>query len=345
MAKTKGSNPPLTELVYQDASGVLHYVGEFIRGLFNEGYVSPGDPETDISGQSTRGNRPTQRGDGSPDQSQIREIFRDCSALWNSLPEACPDPVPDPPPTSKESVWAVKLEEGVVCSYYDLFMRCCISWGLAHGGMMPDGDCFPCEPTCNCDDILIGFTTSSMLVNEEQTLSVLGIIDGCTYQWELVSGGGSLSSGSGSSTVYTAPASNPSCLENATITLSVGSDVCDTLNIATNARTGDRKAYTISTCVHEFKCTIVNNRPRCETLVHALYYDCSSRYLYYGACFSQLRVCSIPGTTCEDYCGHFDGQRSCEEGAVISCGGPIGTLTDLRTLYDIQHGCCPGALL
>ena len=345
MAKTKGSNPPNTELIYEDAGGVLHYFGEFIRGLFNEGYVSASDPETDITGKSSSGRRPSQQGEGSTGQSHIRQIFRDCSALWNSLPESCPIPLTDPPPTSKESVWAVKLKEGVVCSYYDLFMRCCINWGLSHGGFMPDGDCFPCESPCDCAGILIEYTTQSMQVNEEQELFVSNPVAGCTYLWEIESGGGSLSSGTGVSVTYTAPASNADCDQNVSIILSVGSQQCDSLQIAINGFTGTNVAYTILTCIYDRYCRIIGRFVQCTTSVHWNKYRCDGVYLAADVCYSISRTGGYPYWVCPDICEGTPPILTCEEGAVLNSCGDIGTVTDLRTPLMITQGCCPGPLL
>ena len=192
----------------------------------------------DILGKSGRGERPTQQGDGTTEQEKYRTAFQQCTVLWNSLPEACPVVEPDPPTSSKESVWAAKLEHGVVCSYYDLFMRCCIKFALANDGAMPTDECFPCEYECSCVGISIGYTTQGMRVNEEQTLTVEGGVDGCVYAWGLV-GGGTLSGEEGGSVVYTAPATNPNCESNAVVSLSVeGIGICGSLGIAISGTSG-----------------------------------------------------------------------------------------------------------
>lgn len=192
MAKTKGSNPPVRELMYKDADGILYYLGEFFRGIFSEGFISPRDPEIDITGRSNRGRRPTQEGPGSAQQKIYRESFHNCSVLWNSLPEECPDPVPDPPPTSKKSVWDAKLEHGVVCSYYDLFMKCCMEFAKTHGGAMPDGDCFPCEAECVPDpDIEWDKTVSAKTIARDSAVTVAITGEGISkpFSWS-VSGTG-----------------------------------------------------------------------------------------------------------------------------------------------------------
>lgn len=192
MARVKGFNPPDNEYNYTDADGVIHYQGEFIRSIFGDGSISPGDLETDIVGQSRRGERPVQQGAGSSSQKNYREAFKNCTLLWNTLQEVCPVPCPDPPPTSKKSVWDAKLEFGVTCSYLDLFLKCCIKWALGHGGAMPDGDCFPCVPTEACDGVSITYETDQMGVGDKQTLGVDGAALGFGYKWEIVSGPGTL---------------------------------------------------------------------------------------------------------------------------------------------------------
>lgn len=62
MAKVKGYNPPEQKFMYEDNSGVFHYMGEFLRGIFSDGYISPRDPDVDIIVKSRRGERPAEQG-------------------------------------------------------------------------------------------------------------------------------------------------------------------------------------------------------------------------------------------------------------------------------------------
>lgn len=87
MAKVKGFNPPVREPVYEEETGILHWLGEFIRSIITEGYISPSDPGVIVIGQSRREGRPTQTGAGVGPQKFIRKAFTDCTNLWNSLPE------------------------------------------------------------------------------------------------------------------------------------------------------------------------------------------------------------------------------------------------------------------
>lgn len=355
MAKTKGSNPPETEFAYKDAGGILHYLGEFIRMMLSGGFPSPRDPETDLVGKSRRGNRPTEQGEGTELQRFQRKAFKDCAALWNSLPEECPDPLPEDPVTAKESVWNAKVEFGIPCTYYDLFMRCCIQYAKWHAGAMPDGDCFPCTGICNCLEISIGYTTQGMQVNEEQTLWVAGAAPGCIYDWEITSGAGELSASTGNSVIYTAPASNPNCEGNATISLSIKEVVCDTLLLAINAVVGDDVAYHMKLCIAESSC---EHRVswKCAD-VDGYNFNCNGDQLSkrsdcpYSQCFGP-GCCCYEDTQCAsypwEYCISPGGGMTCEETAELAnCGDP-GSLNegiDIREPWMLEAGCCPVALL
>lgn len=193
MAKTKGSNPPYNAFSYRDADGTDHFLGEFLRSIFGEGSISRYDPTVDNMGISQRGLRPTQQGAGSADQEPYRDNFLNCVALWNSLPEECPDPLPEPHPTSKDSVWAAKQEHGVVCSYFDLFMRCCLKWAIAHNGEMPVGDCFPCIVECIEDpdmEFIEGETPQTITRDNSVTLTIAG--NNSPFTWEVSGVGFSL---------------------------------------------------------------------------------------------------------------------------------------------------------
>jgi len=349
MAKVKGSNPPYSDWVYTDESGEDYLLGTLIQQALKDPYLSPSSEptkrgaakdagETDITGQSVRGRRPTQQGDGTLSQKYVRDIFRECTDLWNAMVEHCPVPATTPPTTSKDSVWAAKIDYGVVCSYYDLWMRCCSNWAFDHDGDMPDGDCFPCENACDCEGISIGYTTNGMSINEQQTLFVIDSMEGCVYSWEITSGGGSLSSETGESVVYTAPASNPECNLNPTITLSCGGSIYDTLMLSVNAYETDIGAYQIT-----YEC-----QAPCQESVGALlcgYQDPGYSGKYCFACgtnnydcngdlrYTQLR--SAASNLSASSCATFY-TRYCDKDQV---------LTDLRSAALKTAGCCPAELM
>jgi hypothetical protein len=93
----------------------------------------------------------------------------------------------------------------------------------------------------------IHYTTQQMACGESQTLTVLNPEPGTTYGWECTTG--TLSSGTGNSVTYTAPATNPSCANNATVTLKANGNTCDYITVAVNCvPAAAAMAYEISTC-------------------------------------------------------------------------------------------------
>jgi len=289
----------------------------------------------DIIGQSRRGERTTEQGEGSEEQIPYREAFQHCTELWNSLPEECPAVVPDPPPTSKKSVWEAKLEHGVVCSYYDLFMRCCIRYAQAHGGAMPDGDCFPCESDCDCTDISIGYTTQGMQVNEEQNLTVVGAVAGCTYTWGL-SGGGELSAETGTAITYTAPSTNAECTNNAAITLSVDGSLCDSLHIAINVYAWSTIAYTIyGPCIKLGP----GGHPCPHLTIPAGQYWIGAPYNNYK-CDGTRISCSLQSSY-----NYIRPQDEAAGWAFCAANHTYDGTVDQRTEQMITQGCCPVVLL
>jgi len=302
----------------------------------------------DILGKSSRGERPTQQGDGTTAQEKYRTAFQQCTFLWNSLPEACPVVEPDPPTSSKESVWAAKLEHGVVCSYYDLFLRCCIKFALANDGAMPDGDCFPCVSDCDCTDISIGYTTQGMQVNEEQTLTVEGAEEGCDYNWAITGGGGSLSGESGVSVIYTAPDENPSCELNPTIELWCGGAMMANLAIGINSYGAGSTAYEVKwitgysggDCVYS-----PYSKPPCDYWCGPVTYFMVAQYDCEG---TELRRCA--GTP--QFCWYTNPvedvpaiRGTCWDGFTVMGQNQSLGVTDMRSEVKIAKGCCPAGLL
>lgn len=348
MAKVKGYNPPETEFAYDDATGDRHYFGEFLRMVLGEGSISPRDPETDIIGKTRRGERPSQQGEGTDTQAFYRDIFKNCTKMWNTLPEECPGLPPDPQPTAKESIWEAKLEHGVVCSYYDLWMRCCIKHALSQGGAMPDGDCFPCLDVCSCIDIEIGYTTQQMSTDEEQALEVINAIEGCVYDWEITSGGGSLSANQGTNISYTAPSTNAECVENPVISLSVEGNVCDTLAIAINAVAG--AAYYINECISESFSFPSYLKLNCRTAtVRTDEYNCDDTFnAIIGFCPFESKSCTEP-CSLDDCIAQLTlpYEMTCAERSLL-CDPNSYALNepdDKRTPEQKTAGCCPAALL
>ena len=79
---------------------------------------------------------------------------------------------------------------------------------------------------------------TTMLVGTTQTLTAVPGAPGCgtpEYTWEKIEGGGSLSASTGETVQFTAPATNSDCENTPIITLSCGSALLDTLELAVNA--------------------------------------------------------------------------------------------------------------
>jgi len=175
---------------------------------------------------------------------------------------------------------------------------------------------------CECNSAYIAYTTQQMAVNESQNLTVGNPVTGSVYTWVL-SGGGSLSTYTGSSTTYTAPAANENCLQNATITLKCDNpeETCDTLQIAINAVTDTTIAYWLSvspgTCTREYGgwfCFCTCNR-----------YYCTGGVSPTGCVGTGIYDCTPLGSAC------------------TNCRYP--TPYDVRTEAQKAAGCCPAALI
>ena len=89
---------------------------------------------------------------------------------------------------------------------------------------------------------VIAYTTLQMQVSTTQTLTVTGAVEGETYSWSTTSG--SVSPSEGTSVTFTAPATNPNCANNATVSITCGGNVVDTIQIAVNAVTTDNAYFT-----------------------------------------------------------------------------------------------------
>jgi len=222
-----------------------------------------------------------------------------------------------------------------------------------------------CSDCCNCTGISIGYTTQQMSVDEQQNLTVAGAVEGCTYTWGL-SGGGSLSASEGTAVTYTAPSSNPGCVNNATISLNVeGGGQCDSLQIAVNADTPGASAYVIKTCFDgmdtcESGCgcfTLWGVAYKCDGTVKNTCGAENPGCLNYGAGFTYPTCAGAKAAVCinnnQAQCSScaaalaFANASSCNATNFVKTGGSPGGLgtTDIRTTEQIAAGCCPAALL
>ncbi|MBI5603752.1 MAG: RHS repeat protein [Deltaproteobacteria bacterium] len=215
---------------------------------------------------------------------------------------------------------------------------------------------------------VIGFTTQQMAVNGTQNLSVNGGSGG-PYTWEILHGGGSLSGSEGNSITYTAPASNPNCVNNPTIQVTDSSGQTASLNMAVNAYPHHiETAYVWTDSPSNAQCgsyteccwRISAFRFFCDGSFHAWLWDCTScdapppgncsgcytKLIYDppNACWGNWK----PDTTSmeclpDQLLERCTANNACGQltGIPISCSGP----TDVRTAQLKSIGCCPFALI
>lgn len=178
------------------------------------------------------------------------------------------------------------------------------------------------KPPLGCAGETIGLGgTIQMETGESQAMTVVGAISGKTYTWALT-GGGNLSSTSGTSVTYTAPSSNANCSSNPTIQLKSGLDVCDTVYIAVN---GAGSSYTAA---HQdwTKCTCVIVDGTARYSASSTNWDCA------GIASDASPSASMTGS-----------ETSCNPNWCASY--VTGPVVDVRTSEALAAGCCPYKLL
>lgn len=188
-------------------------------------------------------------------------------------------------------------------------------------------------------------TTPQMSTGASQTLYITGGSEGDTYYWSTTTG--SLSSPTGTSVVYTAPATNPNCALNPTITVTCGGAVIGKVTIAVNAKLSTGYAYYIATG---------GSYRECEAHIITTVYNCSGQTYGYprgcAGCDASVQApncvmaggeeCTIEGMLARCIRTNGCGTVNYGDGPIIlGCSG----VTDVRTAYDKQIGCCPAALL
>ena len=187
---------------------------------------------------------------------------------------------------------------------------------------------------CVAESIGISGTTQ-MSVGDTKTLTVLNAVVGKTYTWVISSGGGSVSPSTGTSTTYTAPASNANCLNNPAIQLKVGANVCDSvLLVVTNPAVSGQAGNTdYDPCS---KIIDVGFPGKCGA-------GRGTKAIYCSGSFGAQSWHCIGGTYGEYYCGspQLDNVYS-----FCGCPGPGSvSYTDTRTAEMKANGCCPYQLM
>jgi hypothetical protein len=192
---------------------------------------------------------------------------------------------------------------------------------------------------CSCGDETIGFTTKAMSTGESQTLTVVDAVEGCTYRWIITKGAGGLSSPTGTSVTYTAPADNENCTKNPTIVLQIDGkgEFCDTLKIAVNAGGDSVLAYLMKT-----GCLVTRSGGMCRCTCGLDWTPSGSdnRYEKYSCGGSYLGVDSSYSCSSTD-------SWSCppEEAFSVCSAGECDSIIDRRSEAAKAAGCCPAGLL
>lgn len=190
----------------------------------------------------------------------------------------------------------------------------------------PEKDC------CTCGGESIGYTSQQMTISTTQNLSVVGAKAGCSYTWEATNG--TLSTSSGTATVFTAPSSNPDCASNAVITLKCEGTTVTTLSIAINSSsTADQMALSF-----------------CENRICP---PCGSFSGYCGHC-SKWMACDgrnwirwkigSNDSSC-DCMGYAFPNEMYSDWQTCAAVGMAEGWADVRTPTQISQGCCPYQLL
>lgn len=337
MAKVKDQVYDGSGEAYIDAAGDIHFFGEFYRQTLTDSYPLPSLNPVGVVRKSPRVRRDQAKGKGTPKQSPWRECFQQCADRWNEMPLEDPDCGTCPQTTSRARVWAAKQAQGVMCSYWDLYMACCLSYctqisitgpgGITFKGgtIPPDDNCWPVPSPCKDSELSIAYTTSQMCNNGAQVLqaydSVLGLDICCCptgeFSWEIVSGDGALEPDSGPSIIYTAPDGNPNCDGNPTIRVT---DCCGRTAEVTLAVSNCNLLPAALTC--------------CNIHIETFDYLCRKYIMCDGSLSTdednpQCAPCEYHGQTQAHHCEFF--------------GYP--PMEDVRTEEVKAMGCCPFQLL
>jgi hypothetical protein len=248
-------------------------------------------------------------------QTAVRTLFRKAAALWTSLTAA------------QKDCWCTRARAAAAkCGCFDFFMRSQLTTFVG-AGEFDTGTC------CGGPAPLILYASATMGPSQKQTLSLADNTAG-PFTWAITQGGGSLSSPDSPTPVYTSPASNPNCTNNATIQVT---DRCGRkayLSIATNIGQLGTDAFrqtNIHCWQHEPAPASFEGIGASGPYNYACfdrYYDCSGAYRRTGAHAGMWTT--IDPDPAPNWCN-------------LCMSGESSTI-DMRTSAQKAAGCCPSAL-
>ena len=227
---------------------------------------------------------------------------------------------------------------------------------------------------------VIAYTTLQMQVSTTQTLTVTGAVEGETYSWSTTSG--SVSPSKGTSVTFTAPATNPNCANNATVSITCGGNVVDSITIAVRANSFDynkaayyitqgggpgtpigdpaNPAFILRDCEYSIHLVPV----RCDGSIPRTWSMPTCGYDYANPYTGTCPHCAVLKYNPPGCWGNwaFDrvtdmahAEAMCSSAAPkntdfpryygIPCNCAIGAVYDVRTAQQKADGCCPAGLL
>ncbi len=200
------------------------------------------------------------------------------------------------------------------------------------------------------DPVVLGYTTLAMTCSQAQTFSVSG---GCSpLTWSLSGSGGGTLVGS----TYTAPATNPECVYNPTITVTDCCGTSDSIQISVNCYGAADVAYhgfgfaidTGTSCLgpggifYGYGCVPYQYPYRCDGTYLGCVEDC-----YAGlTCRMSPPLCCHPGCGITERDEYANCKSSCMEINPKWCPDTTnpfcsGDYRDYRTAAMKTNGCCP----
>lgn len=346
MAKVTNQVLVGNEVLYIDEDGRSYYFGDFFRHVVTEAYPLPSLNPSGVTRKSPRQKRPPSQGRGSALQGPLRDCFSQCAARWSQLPDNCPTTPLCHPVSSKELIWQGKQDQGVPCSYFDLYMRCCMSScteisitgpdgsGVTGGAISENEECFKCPETRPENPELYVLDTTVPCGGQIE-LEIVPADFPLPYTIRLISGGGFISGGN----TYNAPNDNINCDQNALIALDVCDELIQTVKIGVNCVQGPYQAY------HEVteECWQAASPPDDIICGHEI--SPSNPYAWAANCNNQV---GCDGTILVSgylsYCWSTNPSDCFGQGFCAHFLQPAIPPIDDRTPAMKAAGCCPGGL-